>query len=265
MSFDFIDAGLKLFNAFSGDKQRSPEAQADANVDYQREFAQNGVRWRVEDAKAAGVHPLFALGAQTHSFAPNSTFSSPGPAADLAGIGQDVSRSIDATRTKPERVDARLQALAIRRGELENDLLASQIARLNQQSNPPLPSPVERKSFDPIMTHPDTPYVEPASVTEMGHANTADGGLAPVMSEEIKQRTEDDFIAEAMWHLRNTVIPNIPYVGADALRARRPRSDPGRGYDWTWSRSTQQWKRTPHSYKGATGGPIPGPGQTYRY
>ncbi len=25
-------------------------------------FAQNSVRWRVEDAKAAGIHPLFALG-----------------------------------------------------------------------------------------------------------------------------------------------------------------------------------------------------------
>lgn len=28
----------------------------------QREFAQQGIRWKVEDAKAAGLHPLYALG-----------------------------------------------------------------------------------------------------------------------------------------------------------------------------------------------------------
>lgn len=35
-----------------------------AQLAYQKEFAQHGLRWRVEDAKAAGLHPLSALGAQ---------------------------------------------------------------------------------------------------------------------------------------------------------------------------------------------------------
>lgn len=33
-----------------------------ANADLQREFAKNGITWRVEDAKRAGLHPLAALG-----------------------------------------------------------------------------------------------------------------------------------------------------------------------------------------------------------
>ena len=33
----------------------------------QKEFAQHGLRWKVEDAKQAGINPLVALGASTHS------------------------------------------------------------------------------------------------------------------------------------------------------------------------------------------------------
>ena len=36
--------------------------QFDRNEALQREFAQNGIRWRAADARAAGLHPLAALG-----------------------------------------------------------------------------------------------------------------------------------------------------------------------------------------------------------
>ncbi len=40
------------------------------NIAYQKEFAQSGIQWRTDDARAAGVHPLFAMGANTTSFQP---------------------------------------------------------------------------------------------------------------------------------------------------------------------------------------------------
>lgn len=40
---------------------------AQSNLRFQREFAQHGVKWRVEDAKRAGIHPLAALGANVAS------------------------------------------------------------------------------------------------------------------------------------------------------------------------------------------------------
>ena len=46
------------------------KSEADKNIKYQKQFAQHGIRWKVEDAKAAGLHPLYALGANTHSFTP---------------------------------------------------------------------------------------------------------------------------------------------------------------------------------------------------
>ena len=51
------------------------------NYDMQKEFAQMGIQWRVADAKAAGLHPLAALGAAPAHASPmrvgNSYMQSP--------------------------------------------------------------------------------------------------------------------------------------------------------------------------------------------
>lgn len=116
------------------------KSQADANAASQKEFAQHGIRWRVKDAEAAGIHPLYALGAQTHSFAPTMVGS------NFAAAGQDISRAIDATRTGGERLNARLGELALERAGLENDLLRAQIAgskaALLRQVGPPMADPL---------------------------------------------------------------------------------------------------------------------------
>lgn len=78
-----IGGGLGLLGGMMGrENQKDQEA-------LQREFAQSGIQWRVQDAKAAGVHPLFALGASPASYSPTVN-----PMASAVGqMGQDVSRS----------------------------------------------------------------------------------------------------------------------------------------------------------------------------
>lgn len=83
----------------SGDNQRRI---AHEQMDAQREFAQMGIRWKVADAKAAGIHPLYALGASTHSFAPVSV-GGPDWGSILGGAGQDISRAYAAQQTRSER------------------------------------------------------------------------------------------------------------------------------------------------------------------
>lgn len=104
----------------------------------QKEFAQHGVRWKVEDARAAGIHPALAMGASTASFQPVGLGT--GIAEGLSGASQDIGRAIDATRTLPEKIDAytqATQALTLNRMGLENELLASQIRKLNTAGLPP--------------------------------------------------------------------------------------------------------------------------------
>lgn len=62
-----LGIGSAVADLFGGNSDTSWDNQKGAmffQADLQREFAQHGIRWRVEDARAAGLHPLAALGMQ---------------------------------------------------------------------------------------------------------------------------------------------------------------------------------------------------------
>lgn len=131
-------AGGLLQNA-ANKKARAQE------YEQQKEFAQSGIQWRVADAEKAGIHPLYAIGAQTTSYAPQSVGGQ--DYSFLGDAGQNIGRAIDATRSNP----AKAEALALTASQiqleglkLDNDLkraqLASAHALANQSSAPGLPS-----------------------------------------------------------------------------------------------------------------------------
>jgi len=109
---------------------------ADKERKRQKEFAQNAIQWKVQDSLNAGIHPLFGLGASTAQYSPTNIVGD-----SIARAGQDIGGAIDKMRTPPQRADAftaKLQSLQLRRGELENMLLESQLTRAAQT---PVPSP----------------------------------------------------------------------------------------------------------------------------
>lgn len=114
------------------------------NLDLQKQFAKQGVRWRVEDAKEAGLHPLAAMGGSGAKFSPvASVGSGPKPSKHFAkanfmrGMGQDISRAVQATMAKKERLE-------VENMQLQNKLLDTQINgaiinnKKNAQIGPPL-------------------------------------------------------------------------------------------------------------------------------
>lgn len=142
-----IEAGASLIG---GMMSRDAQAeQGEQNRALQREFAQSGVQWKVADAKKAGVHPLYALGAPTVSPAVSIAADPMGPAVARAGSaigkaldGQDITRARMATMAASERqaaFDQTVQEMTLQRMTLQNDLLQSQIQRLKAQKNPPFP------------------------------------------------------------------------------------------------------------------------------
>lgn len=72
---------------------------ASKNIRYQKQFAKKGIQWRVNDAKAAGLHPLYALGAQVPAFSPVMDATGSG----LQSMGQDISRAVKATLTPADQ------------------------------------------------------------------------------------------------------------------------------------------------------------------
>nr|QJB20688.1 MAG: DNA pilot protein [Microvirus sp.] len=252
------------------------EQMFDKQTALQREFAQSGIQWRADDARAAGLHPLAAMGAQTHSFSANVGQSNPSTSTPFAGAsmgsgfaaaGADISRALQATRTEDQRVDAfnkTVQDLTIQKMGMENALLASQIAKVNQPGTPPaMPSQrrsaavpgqgnapkstdrVEMKKMEVQHSAPGNAVTEPKPITEVGHTvtkNTPSGRYAPVMSDLAKDRLEEDMIGTLLWTWRNRIMPTF---GANYNAPNIPLA---KGKEWLYHPLTQEYmpvKRNP--------------------
>lgn len=85
-----IAGGASLLGGLFGGRSQSRADQSNAAL--QREFAQKSIQWRVDDAKAAGIHPLAALGASTTSAAPS--YVGANPASGLSRAGSRVGQAI---------------------------------------------------------------------------------------------------------------------------------------------------------------------------
>lgn len=134
-----ISAGASLLGGLLGNQQKA--AGQEREIELQREFAQNGLRWKVEDAKRAGIHPLAALGSSGAQYSPVGLGDNDSAAVG-SSIGQDLSGAINATRTAPERTTAvgqKMAALGLERASLENDLLRAQILDITRPRTPPFP------------------------------------------------------------------------------------------------------------------------------
>lgn len=129
--------------------KKNAERQAQMNYLAQKEFAQNGIRWKVHDSEAAGIHPLFSLGANTSSYNPVIGYSGDGGLSDFsATLGQSFDRAVQAKKTPAERAIAQLQQqklfdLDVRQKEANIALTNAEISRVSRQTQqqvPPMPS-----------------------------------------------------------------------------------------------------------------------------
>lgn len=129
---------------------------ASLNVQLQHEAWTNQLQYRARDAMAAGIHPVFAMGASPINVGTIAGSINPAPAENsmtgFQNMGQDISRAAVAVMDHNERkaalelqarqiglTEAR-QAAEIERTRAETDLALSQAARLRGQVGPPFPA-----------------------------------------------------------------------------------------------------------------------------
>lgn len=231
----------------------------------QEKFAKNAIQWKAADALKAGIHPLYAMGAQTHSFAPVSAGGTD-LGSGIAAAGQDLSRAVAATEpasTKASAYASSIQALTVQRMGLENQLLGSQIAKINQAGlTPPMPSPSDRYLIEgqtgaglittnPMMrttVAPEATHQEPGAIPDVGHSRTASGGYAPLMSHDAKQRLEEDWPGMLMWNFRNRLLPSLQ------TNMSPPPFSPGPGNVWVYNPMNQEYIRMKAPYNFRKGG-----------
>lgn len=158
----FIGKGIDAWSSASNtEKNNATQLRiAQENIANQREFAQQGIRWKVADAQAAGLHPLAALGAQVSSYSPVSVGDLSVPRTDFGGMGQDIGRAIDAGSTQAERTDRMgaaitrtAQVFSLEKMNLENEILKTQLAKSVAQLPPAVPaSGLAHLSRSPLRT-----------------------------------------------------------------------------------------------------------------
>lgn len=239
------------------------ENQADQNIALQREFAQKGIQWKVADAKKAGVHPLYALGAQTHSFSPVSVGDVAGALSDA---GQHLGRAIDAGLTQEQRRQQELQLLEdrnrvkrmdelrIQEQELRNMLLTGELMGMQRrQVNQPAAPDVDQQGAGVFTLLPgqSSPFLKPDQVKlkpaeVMSHQSTnphVEAGQHPALSE-FKLRDgrtimlPSEKAAEAM---ESMPLAGWLLMGDHYWREWRPRWD--EFGSWTRSKIPRSWYR----------------------
>ncbi|AZL83001.1 DNA pilot protein [Apis mellifera associated microvirus 42] len=262
-----ISAGSSILGGILGNKAAKSAATQQAKL--QKQFAQNGIQWKVEDAKKAGVHPLYALGANTIAYSPQSVGDSLGPA--IASAGQDIGRAIDSGRTTGERLTARLGALQIQRAELENAKLASEIRLMQQPGTAPAPvtenaiidgqanSTITAKEVQTVI-NPENPAAEPVGRPDImfTRVQLAPGrwGYAVNPSTETAEAMESNPLGQLQFMVRNGLAP---FFTQDQNKAP-PQSWLPPGYNqWKFDFGDGVWKptlRIPRNYNIRSKGTI---------
>lgn len=242
-----------------GSRDREQAAFLNAeNYKMQKEFAQNSIRWRVEDAVAAGIHPLAALGASGSGYTPSTVVggSDNSRSEYLSKMGQNVSRAISSTRTLEEREIARQE---LRNSSLRNDLLVLQIKKAAQDLNPNPPFPTYGRygnmlnlgegdmygRSDPIQADVEIPPVSDVVY------NLTSTGLMPVPSKNFAQAGQNSFMTNLGWDIRNKVVPVLSGTGPGSAPDVRRYPLP-KGYDYyRWNRWAGEWQPAKFSGRSA--------------
>jgi len=134
--FDFGNTIGDIFDTVGrwwGDKERErhTDRRHKEQMEQQRKYAEHGVRWKVVDAKKAGLHPLAALGAQTMSYAPSRVFSN-SQSGDI--IGQGLGNIARRFGKDEDQTAKALKELQIDNMVLENEGLRLRNVGMNQNN-----------------------------------------------------------------------------------------------------------------------------------
>lgn len=253
---DFAGSLVGAVSNYIGGKQAENTAKDvnRENAALQREFAQSGIQWRVADAKAAGIHPVYALGAQTTPASPSYVGSNASEHFSQMGqnLGRAAAAAMNSGQRKLEQISIQSAEADLQGKEIDNQIKARQLSQMSGAGIGPamptvdgmsaellgqgdvnglLPPPVQLNSNSVVRADPDNPSKEGGAITDYGLARTATGSMALVPSKDVKERIEDTFFPDMSWSLRNIYVTDSP-----------PKPDPSL---YPLPRGASQWKWNP--------------------
>lgn len=208
---ELISAGLD-FISDSKDRKATEKAN-EQNAALQREFAQNSIQWKVQDAEKAGIHKMYALGAQG---TPGMASYMPATSSGLSNAGQALARAANSGKTTMDRLNERLLETQIEGQEIDNMKKRSDMALKGAAaSSPPFPS----IGFDGNIT--------PAQTTMAGHGYTR-----PMIHPDLSQSREEMPSEWARQLLEDAIINPYNYTKQFIRQERDAWRDRRRSFGW---------------------------------
>lgn len=257
-----ITAGAGLAGGIMGSS--GSDAMSRRQMNWQQEFARQGVRMRTYDAvmagKEYGINPLTLLGVQGASVTPVGGASGGEIMGDaISQAGQNIGRAVAQTRTAEEKELADLTIKSAREDVngkvIDNAIRSQQLNQLSRRQPPMAGSSylvdgqsqsgvVVGKPLERINSFKSAPHSEGAPISDVGWAETQPGVYVPVPSKDMKERIEDNIFHEASHFIRNNLTTSRP----------PPRELLGPGQEWrySWSRGgyVRSSKQKEKPYKG---------------
>ncbi len=189
----------------------------------QKEFAQKGIQWRAADAKAAGISPLAALGANLTQPAPISVGMEPTAGGPMRAAGQNISRAVRQTMNRKERLQTEFTEQQLIGEKIKNETMRVQLQ--NYKNGPSMPyggmssgltgrkglagqgdTPVTVMSNQVGASAPGQPQYSAGTFPSVSFRRTNDGGLRPTMSEDYGKHAPG-ILAELEWNFINKLMP----------------------------------------------------------
>lgn len=129
-----VSAASTAYNGYQTDRTNQQNKDLyNQGLQANKEVAQNGLSWKVTDAKNAGLSPLAALGASTHGNVASTTNPTmQAPQADPSALISSLTSISNEFSNRKTRLDVEKSQASTARGRFWTD---SYIAELNRDSN----------------------------------------------------------------------------------------------------------------------------------
>lgn len=173
----------------------------------QKEFAQKAIQWKVQDAKKAGLHPLYALGGATPSFTPIAVMpdeSGPARASEFGrSVGAAVGRSMSAQESEHERQMKQLQLAQAQASVAKDHAMEAYYqalahkAQQDAMSSAPMPVVSSRLPSSDVVKH------NPAVVTNPVRDPGAGLVASPLAVDAIEVKPDQQTSSHSMYPSRS--------------------------------------------------------------
>jgi hypothetical protein len=175
------------------DKRTNKEILNQAILDrqLQKDAMTHGIRWKIADAKAAGINPLFALGAQTSTPSPIHVGSLQAP-----DMSQTFSRGAGA-------IGKAMNAAIIDRMRLQNTLLEQEVARGDRDLNNPVVLDGESPAnyVIPDISKSVTPGIEGGTGPAQTYRMLEGGGLLKIPAKDVQEAASEELVTQTRYAL----------------------------------------------------------------